>query len=133
MTPGSVGYLRRCNLKRIRDDRHRRGLIQNGHGGRLGRARPHHLIDVLSQKHRADPKSIVDLNRCCDAVHVTPEINIHQQQVRVILAGYENGLLPRGHRPDEDAPKRVEKVGESESRNRVSFSDQDAKWRWGRS
>jgi hypothetical protein len=26
----------------------------------------------------------------------------------------------------------VEKVGESESRNRMSFSDQDAKWRWGR-
>ena len=79
--PGSVGYPRRCNPKRIRDDRHRRGLIQNGHGGSLGRARLHHLIDMVSQEHRADPKPIVDLNRGCDAVHVTPEINIHQHQV----------------------------------------------------
>src|SRR5215207_2583443 len=87
---------------------------------------------MLSQDNRADAKPGVDLNGCCDAVHVTPEINIHQQQVGLMLACCEDRLLPRSHRPNEHISKLVEKVCEAESLNRVSLRDQDAKRRWGR-
>ena len=129
--PGSVGYPQRCNPKRIRDDRHRRGLVQDSDWPSLSRARPHR-IDMLSQEHTADAKPVVDRDTCCDAVHLTPEIHIHQHQVRAVLACCEDGLLPRSHRSDEHVPKRMEKVGEAERHNRVRFSDEDAKRQWGR-
>jgi len=49
---------------------------------------------LLGQEYRADAKPIVDLNSRCDAVHLTFEIHIHQHQVRLMLGGCENGLLP---------------------------------------
>src|SRR3954471_17207626 len=122
--PGSVGYPQRCNPKRIRDDRHRRGLVQDSDWPSLSRARPHHRIDMLSQEHTADAKPVVDRDTCCDAVHLTPEIHIHQHQVRAVLACCEDGLLPRSHRSDEHVAKRVEKVREAEDYNRVRFSDE---------
>ena len=82
----------RYNPKRICNDGHGRGFIQKGHWVSLGSAHPQGLVTLLSQENSADPKPVVDLNSCCDAVHLTPEINIHQQQVRAMRAGRADGL-----------------------------------------
>ena len=70
---------------------------------------------MVGQEHRADPKPIVDLNRCCDAVHLTPEIDIHQQQVGLMLACCEESILPRDDRSDEHVSKCLEDIGEAEA------------------
>jgi len=87
-----VNCPQRCNPKRTCNDGQGRGFIQEGHWVSLSRARPQRPVTLLSQEHRADPKPVVDLNSCRDTVHLTPEINIHQQQVRAMRAGRADGL-----------------------------------------
>src|SRR3954464_5475132 len=70
----SVARLHGCGPKRIRDDRHRRGFVQDGQGSSLGRTRLDCLVTMVSQDNGADPKPVLDLNSCSDAVHLTFKI-----------------------------------------------------------
>src|SRR5215218_3972388 len=81
------------------------GFRKKGNRLRLGRAPPRFLVKVSAEENGGDPQTVLDRNSGRNPVHVTLQLNIHENQVRPMLRCPIHRFTPGCHCRDNAVPK----------------------------